>query len=272
MYCVILIVGAVQLATAEHLPDTECNHKVSECGSHRNGIDVSGDYGINDYTSMLQVFQAVDRTHGRTATPSKVDASKAASGTGTVEMASETIAVLGRAGDASFHRLRTSFQTKFQTWCEGLMKQMQMKPPYSTFDFAVALFVLASVTTSFITCTLLAVRGKASRHSRPRRCSALSRLLCMKVQPDTVDQVNRPLPAFHPAVSQHCQGQQPPRAPTYYVRETKLKEVTGLQQPRLSAEQILAEACRKAAEATKVTKEHNAYAPRELKSFVDMDH
>lgn len=232
---------------------------LKRCGAHGNCIDPTGSYGgIDDYSSMLQVHMSVDRgtlsrTRGPKAKPAAAKGPAEPSGAA-VEMATleETIAELGRAGDVAqrnsewaFHKLWTYVQTNVTEW----WKRLQMKQG-SPFDFGVMLFALASISTIVILCSLLAIRGKTTRNSRPRRCGALIRLF--KGRPEIVAPAPLPLPEFHPA-KHHSSNLKQQVFPRQYSREGSLQEKLYNENKRLQrgipiprAEQILLEGERQA--------------------------
>lgn len=280
MYCAAFFAAVTLVSATSRLPQTE-QTKSSECGSY--GSCTEGDTGIDDYTSVLQVSLSVDKKRG-TSKSSDYQADHAQGGVDSitpnpeaqVEEATfdETMVVLGKAGDASFHRWQTSFHTGVQ----GFWKRVAHEPHRSSFDTFASLFVFAAVTSSVVACTLLAIRGKASKSGRPRRCSALSRLF--KVKPETVTRVAPPLPAFHPA-KQLCDGGSSPssfsRLP--YIQSTDF----GKQQQRacshnvpMTAEQILQEAERQAQvyaekKSTTAAGDKKTSTAYELKSPVELE-
>jgi hypothetical protein len=273
---------------------SEQTEQAISCNSQENVNDVLGVPDIDDYTSVLQVSLSVDKTRGSKApTPNDGDEAVSAAGVDSitpnpeaqVEQATldETMVVLGKAGDASFHRLQTSLHTGMT----GLWKRLQKEPPYSNaFDFAIGLFVLCSVTTSFVACTLLAIRGQPVHGRRPRRCSAWRALF--KVKPEEVKRIAQPLPEFHPAKQHSLQSSGLPRL---QYKDLPLSEAGKQQQQRTlcahyvpqSAEQILQEAERQAAQAaaaceaegtvplTEYRKMNHKEPVYELKSLVELE-
>lgn len=264
---VVLITATLAPQQAEQLDQSLIN-KLSKCGA-KNGrcIDV-----VDDYTSMLQVHLSIDRSRGSApvvkkranapeAAPTPISTPSLTEGPVQMDALDETIAVIDSAGEASFHKLCASLQiSAVEWWKRILLKQA------SPFDLSVGFFMLVSVSTTVIACSLLAIRGKSVRN-RGGRCSLL-RLLACRGKPEVVARAARSLPEFHPAkhAAANLQRQSFSR---YYSRDNKHKETATADSralptsPQGPAAEILLEAERQAvqAAATHVNKELHPPTP-----------